>query len=150
MKNVTKNIIVRFSIFILLLSSVLQFHHHDSIGNICINLSVFYDLVLEFSYSDNTNYSHECNQENHDHSHHSHNEDACSMHIAEYKISKECNIYAFNIYADIISDYVSAKLFSVDENNENTINYENYYPLKFLYYSVISFRAPPIPLLFSL
>lgn len=68
---------------IILIASMMQFHHHGCDGNIYVHLTTIEDLAI----GSNGLHMNECD---HSASHHHNNEcgvnDSCAMHITEYKI----------------------------------------------------------------
>lgn len=123
------------SIFIacwILLTSVLQFHHHDCSGNIYVHLTSYQDIESE-----------NCHECNHSNDCGTNEKQDCSMHIAEYKVSKEYNICNQDLPTQLYSDYTAPRIYIPDEFKINFSDLGIYYPLKYLGYLVMAFRAPP-------
>lgn len=77
-----KSYISIVSAVIILMASMMQFHHHDCDGNIYIHLTTIEDLAFgrDGFHVDSCSHS-----DAHDHNTSCSTHDSCAMHIAEYK-----------------------------------------------------------------
>ncbi len=136
------------SIFVLIvfaLTSVMQFHHHDCYGNICIHLTTLDDLVLGQSNDIIEFCNHDVKHDSH-HNHHHHEDTSCSMHLGCYKASEQ------NIIKVIIAPLQLYGLLHLNqiiiENKivDIIVNVATYYDdyINNVIKSLSAFRAPPI------
>ena len=141
MRKSIQNISIIIS-FVVLLTSVMQFHHHDCSGNICIHLTSFDDISNGFnnSHSDNC---HDCDDHNNGH-HDTEDRQECSMHIAEYKASKECKIINGNTPVFLYLPIEGIKALKIFESLIAKIYYSQEIILEIADCYFVSFRGPPI------
>ena len=133
------------------ISSVLQFHHHDCDGNICIALSTEIDSTIHHSEDETTKCQHVMSKDelqghfqngcNHDRD----TEDQCVMRIDDFQVSKQSSIVEkINTYSLVLScivDCYEKKLLITNNKSEIHIYKDVYIPLIILEHH--SLRAPP-------
>ncbi len=132
------------------ISSVLQFHHHDCDGNICIALSPEIDLTIYHSESKTPKCQHVMSKDEQEHSHggcnhNSDTEDQCIIRIDDFQVSKQSSIVEkINTYSFVLScivDWLRKKLLVANNNSEIHIYKDVYIPPIILEHH--SLRAPP-------
>lgn len=134
------------SIFVLIifaLTSVMQFHHHDCYGNICIHLTTIDDLRLEQAYSTHAH----CDHGNGHNTHHDNqDESSCSMHLGSYKASEQNFIKVFatplHLYGLLHLNQIIIENKIVDIIVNDAEHYDNY--INEVIKSISAFRAPPL------
>lgn len=125
------------------LTSVMQFHHHDCHGNICIHLTTVDDLLHNQSYSATEHCSHEDGHNTQQ----PHQEDvSCSMHLGSYKASEQSIIKVFTaplqLYGLLHLNQIVIKNKIIDIIVNDAEYYDNY--INKVIKSLSAFRAPPM------
>lgn len=126
------------------LTSVMQFHHHDCYGNICIHLTTIDDLC-NVHLNSSADYCH--NEGKHDSQHHHHDGESCSMHLGSYKASEQNFIKVITtaplqLYGLLHLNQIILENKIVDIIVNDAEYYDNY--INNVIKSLSAFRAPPM------
>lgn len=133
---------------VVLITSILQFHHHNAIGNMCLFDSESSCCTHSHSSTDNdtpfvakscsASHSHNAQSDND-------NDNNCGLKLSKMNAQKECKLLPtfnsdFIIIFDIISKYFIPD--NINENIFNTVDIKFKLPKKHILNSAL--RAPPV------
>lgn len=131
--NFAVRIFSYFVIFLISATSVLQYHHHDIDGGLCV---VFHECDHS---SDEQNSGFEHSDKNHNEN----SEKNCGAKLSQLAASKEIHEVkpaVFSLIMEILVDF--SLIESLDKNEHCSIIWIAH-PIKTLIYKSIPFRAPP-------
>ncbi len=131
-----------FVLFVFALTSVVQFHHHDCDGNICIHLTTLDDLVIGVSDMPIKHFADGCAHSSDNDS----DDESCSMHLGYYKASEQGDIERPDSPIMIYGIVSVGRLLEINQLISVSVNdaecHDDY--IEKIIKSVLAFRAPPI------